>query len=353
MKKEPIFEIYADSNRHYVRVYVDLNGKRMLLTDALRSVEAQFVHENSDQSEFRWLWPEHLYESIVDAEKGERRFIRPIHSNVLHFKMIEMEKQIILSCVLINWAKYYDGKGMVELTAEDGIIPEEFHTFPVYPDFIFDKAQFREELELLRPFYEENQRKEEEEHAEWERLCALNAEWDAETLKTVTIDYSTLVKPEHDGPIFKMYAKNNWVFAEIYVVLDGRRMSLLEVLKIWEKPFDEKIAGGYDWGDAGKLYESLVIDVRKGIPFHEILRCNGCGDWFCWSFRIEVRETDDLVIWTNFRQRSRNKYSPGDYWDYSLYPPLVFDKKQYYEELEQMRPVYENYLRWKEETGGS
>lgn len=187
----------------------------------------------------------------------------------------------------------------------------------------------------MRPFYEEDQRVKAEQHAEWKRLRKLNARWDAETLKH-EIDFDSLARPKHTGPIFTVFRKNNWDFAEIHVDWEGQRMPLIDVLKIWEKHFDEKIAGGYGWIVAGELYESLVIKVRKGVPFHEILCCSSCGDSYCWSFRIEVRETDKLVVWTNFRQPRRNKYPSESFWDYSEYPPFVFDKKQYYEELEQL-----------------
>lgn len=145
MTKEPIFELYLDpkekSDRHCVRIYVDLNGIRRSLTDALYSIDAAFIDKDFDQEDsYLWQWPEDLYESVMEAEKGKRKYIRPVRSNLLNFRMAETEAEIIWSPVLVGWG--WSGGGNKELTAEDGIMPKGFTRFPFIPILFSTKNNF-------------------------------------------------------------------------------------------------------------------------------------------------------------------------------------------------------------------
>ena len=342
MKKEPIFEVLLDPDNGPFStraiIYVQYQGQRMTLIDAMHIIEKTFRAEGTEPEKYRWLRAAELYKTIMKSEKSIR-VIGAIKFSLL-MKITQTDEQIIWTPVLHNWQK---GR---ELIPEDGI-PPGFQTFPIYPDFVFNKQQFEEELEILKPIYEENQRLSEEYDAKYKLAKEMDAKWDEETIKNDTFDYSSLPIPRHVGPIFERYVKKEgqrYEFVKIFVDYEGKRISLTDLLKIWEQPFVEKErAGNYGWLIAPQLYEALVVEVRERIPFHKILACFSCGDTMCWPFRIQIVETPKSVIWTNYRQPHHNKYSLGGYWDYTVYPPLVFEKKRYYEELEPLQPAYEKY----------
>ena len=223
-----------------------------------------------------------------------------------------------------------------------------------YPDFVFDKKQYDEEMEKLRVVFEQKKKLEEEHNKKLRVARVRNYFWNKETLNNSTIDYSSLAHPKQYGPIFEVFDSGNKYAdcecVKIFVELDGQRRSLVDVLKEWETPFDDEIAGGYTWLPLVCLYEELIVKMQQRPFFREILMCGACGlPGPRWPFRVQVHETEDLVIWTNFRQPHRNKYSLGGFWDYSQYPPFVFDKQQYYSELAAMRPAYDQYMAKQEE----
>ena len=173
--------------------------------------------------------------------------------------------------------------------------------------------------------------------------------WNKETLNTDTIDYASLVRPQHTGPIFEVFHNEDDVYGfcdyvRIFVELSGQRRSFIDVLLEWETPMNPEKHGGYFWSTVVRTYKELVVKKRRRLFLRELLVCDDCGEPGCWYIEFQVRETDDLVIWTNFRNPYRNKYSLGGYWDYSNCPPLVFDKQQYYAELEPMCSAYEQHM---------
>jgi hypothetical protein len=80
------------------------------------------------------------------------------------------------------------------------------------------------------------------------------------------------------------------------------------------------------------------------LPYHSVLECE-CLNEGCWSFRVIVEETNDTIIWKNYLQPHRDQNSLAGFWDYSIYPPLVFDKQQYYTELQLLKPIYEEWVK--------
>jgi len=173
--------------------------------------------------------------------------------------------------------------------------------------------------------------------------------WNKETLSIDTLDYKSLVRPQHTGPIFEVFYYDEEKYrhgnrVKIFIELDGQRRSFIDVLKEWEIPFRAKKAGDYFWLWDRSTYDELVAKKRRRPFFRELLVCGGCGIFGCSYICFQVRETDNLVIWTNFHHPYHNKYSVNGFWDYSNYPPLVFDKQQYYAELEPMRSAYEQFL---------
>ncbi|WP_427051658.1 hypothetical protein [Paenibacillus sp. TC-CSREp1] len=116
--------------------------------------------------------------------------------------------------------------------------------------------------------------------------------------------------------------------------------SLIERMKRYEAQFESEIAG---------LYEGLNIDLVDHIEAHFtgrlqeddifnyegktlVLGCN-CGLPDCWPLLVKITETGDSIMWSHFEQPHRAEDSPGGYWDYSNFPPLHFQKREYIEQL--------------------
>ena len=351
MTEQPIFELFHDeeksSSYEYVKIFVPFNGERKSLLEATEILEKRLFDTIPDYRCYDWEPAHFLYESLLDAREKRAKFASVLSSGTRTFFVTvnETEDQII-------WSRMMRSRPLQEGETDifDGI-----H----YPDFVFDKKHYDEEMEKLRVIFEREKKIEDEHNRTYRIACVRDYFWDKETLHNDTIDYSSLARPQPLGPIFEAFDSGyNYIMCDcvkIFVQLDRQRRLLIEVLKEWEASFDTEretqsgveisLAGSYTWLPLPCIYEDLLLKARRQPFFRDVLTCGACGlPGPCWPFRVQVRETDDLVIWTNYRQPHRNKYSLGGYWDYSQYPPLVFDKQQYYAELETMRPAYEQYL---------
>ncbi len=116
-------------------------------------------------------------------------------------------------------------------------------------------------------------------------------------------------------------------FTQIFI--DGK--NLIEMLKDYELPFAKKegcenIAGAYAGIPPKKLYTNLTDCKKSGI-----LECE-CGLEGCWTFRVKIIEKEDCIIWTDFEQIHRSKNS-DNYWDYSNFNNLRFEKNEYFNKL--------------------
>jgi hypothetical protein len=157
-------------------------------------------------------------------------------------------------------------------------------------------------------------------------------------------------------PIFELYRGKRWseecVFVKIYVEYNKQRIQLIDLLKIWETPFvvPPQLPGHYHWNTAFAIYRELVvcpeimIDSSIRGDYRTVLVCD-CLNEGCWPFCVIAKETKNQVMWTKYLQPHRNKKSFAGFWDYSKYPPLVFDKQQYYDELQPLKPIYEEWAK--------
>ena len=91
----------------------------------------------------------------------------------------------------------------------------------------------------------------------------------------------------------------------------------------------------YNAGDYAPLYpEELYEELVKGYKeiYKEgkanVLGCT-CGYTDCWPFQVTIDESENLVIWHSFRNPHRK-------WDYSDLGPFVFDKSEYYREIDKL-----------------
>jgi hypothetical protein len=138
-------------------------------------------------------------------------------------------------------------------------------------------------------------------------------------------------------------------FVKIYVMWKNEILSLIDLLKIWEKPFTKPVGGprpgAYYWIPPAALYGELMVEPDSR-NYRTVLECE-CGCSGCWPFQVVAEATKEQVIWTKYLQPHRNKKSLGGFWDYSIYPPLIFDKQQYYDELQPMKPIYEEWTKQK------
>lgn len=149
--------------------------------------------------------------------------------------------------------------------------------------------------------------------------------------------------------IFELYddsdGTNKCKFVKIYVSVDNRRIELIDLLKIWEKPFavPPNEPGDYSWIPVHFLYEDLILEPRIHPPYRRLLRCS-CRNECCWPFLVMVEEQEKKIVWKNYLQPYRDRDSPAGFWDYSIYPELSFDKDQYYSELMPMKEYYDKWV---------
>ncbi|WP_434035701.1 hypothetical protein [Formosa sp. 4Alg 33] len=125
------------------------------------------------------------------------------------------------------------------------------------------------------------------------------------------------------------------------IMIDG--IDLIELLSEFETPLAKKegspnIAGQYEGLNPTTLYKNLLnLEDSSNSEDNksDILDCE-CGVWGCWSFMTKVEVVNAKIIWTDFEQLHRGKES-HNYWDYSQFGPFVFDKVEYYSELEKIK----------------
>jgi len=121
-------------------------------------------------------------------------------------------------------------------------------------------------------------------------------------------------------------------YETIAIFINGE--DLRNIIKEVELPFakkenHEEFAGRY----IGLISKDLKRELLDQYEYDEkatVLGCV-CGYADCWPLRINIIETEDVVIWSDFEQPFRE-----DTWDYSALKPFKFDKKQYYLELEKL-----------------
>ena len=124
----------------------------------------------------------------------------------------------------------------------------------------------------------------------------------------------------------------------VEIFVNGR--NLRKIVRDIELPFatrekEPNLAGGYTGlppenvflpsrrflGEREEYYD--FDDSRGRIP---VLGC-GCGVVDCWPLLVEIVETEDQVVWRNFWQPRRRK------WSYELLEPFVFGRAQYLDQL--------------------
>jgi hypothetical protein len=147
-----------------------------------------------------------------------------------------------------------------------------------------------------------------------------------------------IYQEEHNGKLCN--------FVKIYVTWKNQTFSLIDLLKIWETPFAKypNSPGDYHWVTPEWLYGELMV-TPSSFPYRTVLACEDLNPG-CWPFQVITEETEDQVWWTKFLQPHRDRGSLAGFWDYSRYSPLIFNKEQYYKELQPMKSAYEKWAKW-------
>ena len=121
---------------------------------------------------------------------------------------------------------------------------------------------------------------------------------------------------------------------EIYINNENLREKVYDV----ELPFAEAdkragIAGhaGHATITPSELYSSLHDDYLE-YDYVPIFGC-GCGIVDCWPFEVAIDVGEKVVTWYGF-----NMY-PRENWDYSKLGSFVFDKKQYFKEVDRLLDI--------------
>lgn len=161
--------------------------------------------------------------------------------------------------------------------------------------------------------------------------------------KINTLDFEDF-DPVEAGEQWALSWGSDHKVTEIYI--DGKK--LLDIIHQIELPYaieegriaraeghaeeDEDysdLAGDYGHISPKSLYEELSIAAfGAGEDCDErayLFCCGNCGELFCWTVSMKVREDEKYVYWYDFKHEHRNS------WEYNL--TYKFDKKGYEEAL--------------------
>lgn len=139
---------------------------------------------------------------------------------------------------------------------------------------------------------------------------------------------------------------DNYQFKSVTILVNEK--DLIDLLKIYELPFakkegSENIAGGYDGLAPETLLKHLTNPSEYEIDENDkvsVLECE-CGCDGCWPMKVKTIELDDKIIWTDFEQPHRTVDS-HNFWDYTKFGQLTFDKNNYNEQLDILRQTIIN-----------
>ncbi len=123
--------------------------------------------------------------------------------------------------------------------------------------------------------------------------------------------------------------KHSETYKTIDIYING--VNIVEMLRKYEKDFAGSIAGGYSGVDNYEFHHIKEGKPRRKDGDFDILACE-CGELGCWNFVANIEETEDSVIWKNFKQPRRD-------WDYSDFGPFVFDRKEYKKKIGRVHTV--------------
>lgn len=140
----------------------------------------------------------------------------------------------------------------------------------------------------------------------------------------------------HRGPCAGIETNYQWYgYKPIKILIDSN--DLIDIIRDYESSFsieetgDKRIAGNYSGLSSNKLYKQLNTINKKVC----ILNCV-CGVEGCWPLIAKITIHENTVVWSNFHQpwRFNQKIKKFKNWDYSGFKDFIFDKKQYFDELE-------------------
>ena len=113
------------------------------------------------------------------------------------------------------------------------------------------------------------------------------------------------------------------IYYDMEFCVDGRRF--LDMIKEFETPFAEKLAGEYSNRFYGDYTTDFLLgrepDCGEKDDKTELLCCT-CGCLGCWPLAVRIRVVENSVIWESFEQPHRN-------WSYAGFGPFEFDLQQY------------------------
>lgn len=131
----------------------------------------------------------------------------------------------------------------------------------------------------------------------------------------------------------KCETRNNsgYLYQVGVIYINGKK--LIDVLKEIERKFvtldrSQDLAGSYESMQILQLYNHLMFPAHHMYIENNkvsLLTCV-CGEEACWPFLVHISDNDNEVIWSEYKQ-------PYKTWDYSELKPLIFSKKEYMHEI--------------------
>lgn len=135
-----------------------------------------------------------------------------------------------------------------------------------------------------------------------------------------------------DQLVITKYFDQSEGYDRVHILING--VPLVEILREFERQFDQKLAGAYSDIAAVELDRNALAGDGSG-DWIDVLTCT-CGIVGCWSFQVKVRADKEMVNWHAFQQPHRVSGSAAGEWSYSTFGAFQFDRVSYSHQLERL-----------------
>ncbi len=133
-------------------------------------------------------------------------------------------------------------------------------------------------------------------------------------------------------------------FQVVETIIDGR--NLVDIIYEEESRYEDakeinRKKDAYGHLSPKELYDDLydAFNDKNSFAYQDgayLFCCGDCGDTYCWSVLVKIRQDDQYVYWEQFNHSHRD-------WQYHLH--YKFNKAQYEKALMKLKKMSENQAR--------